>query len=109
MQVCTWLGVTFVLQELNLRVGGNRADLESLAQSLTHNAELLKRVVEQLNAHTHIIEAWRHNYPILGKIYNEQRAREAKMTKKVVTNGDGKAPTIWLPDGSSKPIAPESN
>jgi hypothetical protein len=101
INVCNWLGITYAMQQLNMRGGGIRADVDALAESAVKNAELLKRVVEQLNAHTHIITAWENGYPILHKIANEMRTREAKKAGKIALNGSGAGLGLVGADGTT--------
>ncbi|HEY2851150.1 MAG TPA: hypothetical protein VGI97_14830 [Gemmatimonadaceae bacterium] len=98
LNLCNTLGITYAMRELNNRGAGTRLDLDRVAETTMHNAELLKRCIEQLNKNTRLVQAWREGYPILGKIAAELEARDAKNAKKVVTNGK-MAHGIVGPDG----------
>lgn len=107
MAICRWLGVTYVLQNLNLRIGGTRADLEALAGIVTQNGGKLSETIVQTNTHSRIITTWTHGDLRLGKLAAELRAREAKASLKVLSNVHG--PTLVKADGSTPLQTPESD
>jgi hypothetical protein len=88
LKIAHWLGLTFVLQELNRKCDGNRQDLEHVAKTLTELVTKLNQAITQLNANTQLIGYVRANDLRIGKLANEWEAIEAKRQSKVVSNGE---------------------
>jgi hypothetical protein len=88
MAICNWLGLTFVLGELNRRAGGNRMDIEVLAENAQGMRKTVNDCVTQTNRNTKLLGVFQQ-YPVLGKLAAEQRTRDAKAAKKVLSNGEG--------------------
>ena len=118
MAVLHWLGVDFVLQNLNLRIGGTRLDLDNAVGVVQNNGQKLLEAIGVLNDHSHIINAWQHGDLRLRKLVAELRARQAKQQHKALTNGhtngNGHGPTLVTSDGetplrSEPPQLPQSD
>ena len=99
-----WFGLDYLMSQLNLRIGGNRQDIESLADSAQRAVKTLNDLVTQTNRNTKLLSVFQQ-YPVLGKLAAEQRTRDAKAAKKVLSNGD----VSQLVDAKGKPINPERN